>query len=63
MNDLRGQSAAHQKHLEALKARHMALSTQIEEEQKSPAASPHMLRMLKAKKLRLKDEIERKAVS
>lgn len=44
--------------LEALKARHAALSQRIDRESRSPARQEHDLRRLKLEKLRLKDEIE-----
>lgn len=44
--------------LEALKARHTALSQRIDREERSPARQEHDLRRLKLEKLRLKDEIE-----
>lgn len=44
--------------LEALKARHAALSQRIDREIKSPARQEHDLRRLKLEKLKLKDEIE-----
>lgn len=44
-------------HIEALRARHEALEDQIFEEQKHPATSDSLLRQLKMKKLRVKEEI------
>jgi hypothetical protein len=64
MTNSRGFSET-QGHLEALTARHAALSQRIETEQSSPSASQLMLKKLKAQKLKLKDEIEgrRKTIS
>ena len=53
-----GASAAQQKHIEALRAKHAALESRIHEEQKFPAANTAVLRELKLQKLRLKEEIE-----
>lgn len=44
--------------LEALKARHTALSNKIEMEQNRPGTSDWYLRALKQQKLHLKEEIE-----
>lgn len=44
--------------IEALKARHAALSEKIEHEQKHFSVSDIVLHKLKAEKLMLKDEIE-----
>ncbi len=44
--------------LEALKARHAALSHRIDREAKMPACQEHDLRRLKLEKLKLKEEIE-----
>lgn len=46
-----------QARIEALKARHAALSSKIEKEQNRPSVSDWYLRDLKRQKLRLKDEI------
>jgi len=46
-------------HLNALQAKHSALSMRIEEQQKHPSVSDTSLRKLKAKKLKIKDEIEK----
>lgn len=54
----RGQTSAVPGRVQALLARHHALSQQIENEQSSPAYSDSRLRELKRKKLLLKDEIE-----
>lgn len=44
--------------LEALRARHAALSKVIDQEEKLPARSELDLRRLKLEKLKIKDEIE-----
>ena len=44
--------------LAALQNKHQALSRQIDEEHKYPAANAIYLRQLKLQKLRLKEEIE-----
>ncbi len=44
--------------LEALKARHTALSDEIEQEQAKPAHDYCCIKKLKLKKLKLKEEIE-----
>ena len=44
--------------LEALMARHADLERQIHTEMKRPAMSETMIRQLKARKLRVKEEIE-----
>lgn len=51
-------SASVSAHLEALKARHMALSNKIEAEQSRPASNDWFLKSLKMQKLHLKEEIE-----
>ena len=51
-------SASVAAHLEALKARHMALSNKIESEQTRPGSNDWYLRSLKTQKLHLKEEIE-----
>ena len=51
-------SASVSARLEALKARHMALSHKIESEQTRPGSSDWYLRALKQQKLHLKEEIE-----
>lgn len=43
--------------LEALKARHLAISNEIKEDSKHPAVDDLMLRSKKLKRLKLKDEI------
>jgi hypothetical protein len=53
-----GQSPAISSHLEALIAKHTAISQKIDEEMKHAAASDMMLRQLKKKKLQIKEEIE-----
>jgi hypothetical protein len=58
MQDYRGHvSAEHHPHIEALRSRHLMLDRQLRDEQKSPAANEALIRMLKLKKLMLKDEI------
>lgn len=47
--------------LEALKNRHAALSAQLENEMKHPAASDVAMKTLKLEKLRIKEEIEQEA--
>jgi hypothetical protein len=44
--------------LEALQARHSALSARIEKEQQSPVTASHYLQEMKKQKLVLKEEIE-----
>lgn len=44
--------------LEALQAKHNALKSHIETEQRSPAATDFYLRQLKKQKLQLKEQIE-----
>ncbi len=44
--------------LEALNARHIALSNKIEQEQSRPGSSDYILRALKRQKLHLKEQIE-----
>lgn len=51
-------SASVSAHLEALKARHVALSNKIESEQTRPGTSDWYLRALKQQKLFLKETIE-----
>ena len=53
----RAQTAASNR-LEALRARHAAISSEIEEENKHLAASDLDLRRLKVEKLKIKEEIE-----
>jgi len=53
-----GQSPAISAHLEALIAKHTALTERIDDEMKHAAASDLMLRQLKKKKLQIKEEIE-----
>ena len=43
--------------LEALEARHADLERQLHDEMKRPAMSENLIRQLKTRKLRLKDEI------
>jgi hypothetical protein len=58
MHEHRGHvSAQNHPHIEALRSRHLMLDRQIRDEQKSPAANEALIRMLKLKKLMLKDEI------
>lgn len=54
----RGQTSAVPGRVQALLARHNALSRMIEKEQGSPASSDSRLRDLKREKLNLKDQIE-----
>lgn len=58
MPNSRGHISAKPGRLEALQARHMAVNTELEEEQKHSSVSDESLRRLKAEKLKLKDEIE-----
>ncbi|MFA5592452.1 MAG: DUF465 domain-containing protein [Micavibrio sp.] len=51
-------SPASTSHLESLKARHAALSQQIEREQLRPGMSDDNLRRLKRQRLRVKEQIE-----
>lgn len=44
--------------LEALQAKHNALKSQIESEQRSPSATDFYLRQLKKQKLQIKEKIE-----
>ena len=46
-------------HLQELRKKHEALSRQVEQEQRSPAADTLKIAELKKQKLRLKEEIER----
>ncbi|MCI2399556.1 DUF465 domain-containing protein [Aliiroseovarius subalbicans] len=46
-------------HLEALREKHEALSTQVEEAQRAPGSSDSEISELKKQKLKLKEEIER----
>ena len=46
-------------HLQELRKKHEALSRQVEQEQRSPAANTLKIAELKKQKLRLKEEIER----
>ncbi len=46
-------------HLQELKKKHATLSTQVEEQQRSPATDDLIIRELKKEKLRLKEEIAR----
>lgn len=45
-------------HIEALQARHKAISSKIEQEQTRPGSSDYMIRALKLQKLHLKEQIE-----
>lgn len=47
-----------EKHLEALKAKHTALDTQIEEEMARPKPDEVVISGLKKQKLKIKEEIE-----
>lgn len=51
-------NATSQIRLEALRARHAMLSQRIDEAQRQPSMSDMTLRQLKARKLKLRDEIE-----
>lgn len=53
-----GQNSALSSHLEALVAKHTALSQSIDQEMKHPAVNETALRKLKRQKLKLKEEIE-----
>jgi hypothetical protein len=44
--------------IEALRARHAALNSRLEDAQKSPSTNDFFLRQLKKQKLMLKEEIE-----
>jgi len=46
-------------HLQELRRKHQALSTQVEEAQRAPAVDDLHIAELKREKLRLKDQIER----
>jgi hypothetical protein len=59
MMQTRGMADSNQGHLDALRAKHAALSEKIDDEMRSPSASHVLIRQLKAQKLRLKDQIER----
>jgi hypothetical protein len=48
-------------HIQELRRKHEALSTMVEQEQRSPAASDLKIAELKKQKLRLKEEITRLA--
>ena len=50
-------------HLQELRRKHEALSTLVEQEQRSPAADDLRIAELKKQKLRLKEEIERLATA
>ena len=50
-------------HLEELKPKHDALSTQAETEHRSPGSSDFDIAELKKQKLKLKEEIERLSVT
>lgn len=52
-----GQNAVSNR-LEALKKRHSAISRELEEEHKHPAATDFDIRRLKIEKLKIKDEIQ-----
>lgn len=54
----RGQTSAVPGRVQALLARHNALSKMIEKEQSSPSSNDTTLRQLKREKLHLKDELE-----
>jgi len=54
----RGMTASQPGRVEALRARHAALSQQIEREQSRLSASDMYLRNLKRQKLALKEELE-----
>lgn len=47
-----------EKHLQALKEKHQALHTQIEEEEARVVPNAMLIQELKKQKLKLKDEIE-----
>lgn len=51
-------NAAQPARLDALRARHAELDRRIHDEMKRPAMSESLIRDLKARKLRLKDEME-----
>jgi len=57
MDNIQDIRAEKSNHLEALHARHSALSEQIENEQRAPSVSTERLRELKTQKLQLKDTI------
>jgi len=57
-NSVSGANPALLARVEALKARHTALSNKIELEQNRPGSSDWYLRALKQQKLHLKEEIE-----
>ena len=46
-------------HLHELRKKHAALSTEVEEAQRSPSVSDYQITDLKKQKLRLKEEITR----
>jgi len=50
--------AAPTSRVEALRAKHTALSERIREEQKRPSSADYYLRQLKKQKLQIKEEIE-----
>lgn len=51
-----------QSHLEELKRKHQALEAEIASKQKAPSVSNLDLQVLKKRKLRLKEQIERQRV-
>ena len=57
MQETRGLQSEQNGRLEALRAKHAALSDQIKQHQKSPATSSLELQELKAQRLQLKDLI------
>ncbi|TRD21701.1 YdcH family protein [Palleronia caenipelagi] len=46
-------------HVEELRKKHQALSSRVEEAQRSPATSDFEIQQMKREKLRIKEEIER----
>ena len=58
MNTSRGHQPLYSPRLDALKARHAALSNILDEQRKHPATNEFDLRRLKIEKLRIKEEIE-----
>ncbi len=50
--------STHLAHIQALRAKHAALSSKIEREQRHPSISDLMIKQLKLEKLRLKEQIE-----
>lgn len=58
MQDSRGVISSQPGRLEALRAKHAVLKSQIAQEQKSPATSSEALKIMKIQKLKLKEQIE-----